>query len=56
MQRQSIHFAGNSSVLRHVISQVAGLLESVEGDRKMRAFGAIDITIEQKVVILEVKI
>lgn len=54
MQRQSIHYGGNTSVLRHVISQVAGLLESIEGDKKMRAFGAIDITIEQKIVILEV--
>lgn len=54
MQRQSIHYSGNTSVLRHIISQVAGLLESIEGDKKMRAFGTVDITIEQKVVILEV--
>lgn len=54
MQRQSLHYTGNPTVLRHIISQVAGLLESIEGDKKMRAFGAVDITIEQKVVILEV--
>ncbi|CAH1979755.1 unnamed protein product [Acanthoscelides obtectus] len=53
MQRQSLHYSGNSSVLRHLISQVAGLLESIEGDKKMRAFNAVDITIEPKIVILE---
>nr|CAH7712380.1 unnamed protein product [Callosobruchus chinensis]CAH7758080.1 unnamed protein product [Callosobruchus chinensis] len=55
MQRQSLHYSGNSNVLRHLISQVAGLLESIEGDKKMRAFNAVDITIEPKIVILEVK-
>nr|CAH7712379.1 unnamed protein product [Callosobruchus chinensis]CAH7758079.1 unnamed protein product [Callosobruchus chinensis] len=53
MQRQSLHYSGNSNVLRHLISQVAGLLESIEGDKKMRAFNAVDITIEPKIVILE---
>ncbi|VEN43659.1 unnamed protein product [Callosobruchus maculatus] len=55
MQRQSLHYSGNSNVLRHLISQVAGLLESIDGDKKMRAFNAVDITIEPKIVILEVR-
>lgn len=54
MQRQSLHYAGNTGVLRHLISQVAGLLEPLEGEKKMRAFNAIDITLEQKIVTLEV--
>jgi hypothetical protein len=54
MQRQSIHYSGNTGVLRHLITQVAGLLEPVEGDKKTRAFNAIDITIDSKIVTLEV--
>lgn len=52
-QRQSIHFSGSIAVLRHLITQVAGLLMSLEGDKKMRAFGAIDILMENKVITLE---
>ena len=54
MQRQSIHYSGNMGVLRHLITQVAGLLEPVEGDKKTRAFNAVDITIDNKIVTLEV--
>lgn len=54
MQRQSIHYSGNIGALRYLISQVAGLLESIEGDKKMRAFNAIDITLDHKIVTLEV--
>ncbi|XP_074042176.1 cleavage and polyadenylation specificity factor 73 isoform X3 [Leptinotarsa decemlineata] len=53
MQRQSLHFSGNTGVLRYMISQVAGLLDSIDGDKKMRAFNAVDITIDQKIVTLE---
>ncbi|XP_063907191.1 cleavage and polyadenylation specificity factor 73-like isoform X2 [Zophobas morio] len=53
MQRQSIHYSGNTGVLRHLITQVAGLLEPIEGDKKVRAFNAIDITIENKIITLE---
>lgn len=56
MQRQSLHYSGNVAVLRHLISQVAGLLEPLEGEKKMRAFNAIDITLDQKIVTLEVSI
>lgn len=54
IQRQSIHYSGSLSVLRHFITQVAGLLETLEGDKKMRAFNAVDIIIESKIVTLEV--
>ncbi|XP_050506835.1 cleavage and polyadenylation specificity factor 73 [Diabrotica virgifera virgifera] len=53
MQRQSLHFACNVAMLRHMLTQVAGLLEPIDGDKKLKAFNAIDITIEQKVVTLE---
>ncbi|XP_063907199.1 cleavage and polyadenylation specificity factor 73-like [Zophobas morio] len=53
MQRQSIHYSGNMGVLRHFITQVAGLLEPIAGDKKVRAFKAIDITIENKIITLE---
>ncbi|XP_025831653.1 cleavage and polyadenylation specificity factor 73 [Agrilus planipennis] len=53
MQRQSVYYSGTINVLRHFVTQIAGLLETIEGDRKMRAFGSIDITIENKVVVLE---
>lgn len=54
MQRLSIHYSGSLNVLRHFVTQVAGLLESIEGDRKLRAYNAIDISIENKIVTLEV--
>lgn len=54
MQRQSIHYSGSIAVLRYLVTQVAGLLETIEGDRKMRAFNVVDITIENKIVTLEV--
>lgn len=53
VQRQSLHYSGSPNVLRNFITQVAGLLETVEGERKMRAFNAVDITIENKIVTLE---
>ncbi|KAK9710972.1 Beta-Casp domain [Popillia japonica] len=53
MQRQSIHYGGSLSVLRHLITQVAGIIETIEGDKKMRAFNAIDISVENKIISLE---
>lgn len=54
IQRQSLHFSVSITVLRHFITQVAGLLETVEGEKKLRAFGAIDISFENRIVTLEV--
>ena len=53
-QRQSIHYSGSLNVLRHLITQVAGLVETIDGDKKMKAFKAIDISIEGKIISLEV--
>ncbi|KAI4469267.1 cleavage and polyadenylation specificity factor family member [Holotrichia oblita] len=53
MQRQSIHYGGSLSVLRHLITQVAGIIETIEGDKKMRAFNAIEISVENKIISLE---
>lgn len=55
MQRQSVLYSGNAVILKHLITQVAGLLETVESDKRLRAFNAIDIIIEPKIVILEVR-
>lgn len=51
MQRQSIHYSGKTLALRHVIAQIAGPLEG-EGN-KLRAFNAVDVTINKQVVELE---
>lgn len=53
IQRQSVHFSGSPVVLRYLIQQLAGTLDIIEGDRKMRAFDAIDIIFENKVVTIE---
>ncbi|XP_076267356.1 cleavage and polyadenylation specificity factor 73 [Rhynchophorus ferrugineus] len=52
-QRQSLHYSGNANVLRHMLAQVCGLMEPIEGDKKMRAFNTVEITIEPKLVTLE---
>ncbi|XP_066245733.1 cleavage and polyadenylation specificity factor 73 [Euwallacea similis] len=52
-QRQSLSYSGNPGVLKHMLAQVCGLMETLEGDRKMRAFNSVDITIEPKMVTLE---
>nr|XP_022905730.1 cleavage and polyadenylation specificity factor 73 [Onthophagus taurus] len=53
MQRQSLHYSGSIVVLRHFITQVAGLVETLEGDKKMRAFNAVDISYDNKIISLE---
>ncbi|XP_030767402.1 cleavage and polyadenylation specificity factor 73 [Sitophilus oryzae] len=52
-QRQSLHYSGNSGVLRHLLSQVCGLMETLDGNKRMKAFNAVEITIEPKLVTLE---
>lgn len=52
-QRQSLHYSGNPGVLRHLLAQVCGLMETLEGERKIKAFNAVEITIEPKMVTLE---
>ncbi|KAH1014849.1 cleavage and polyadenylation specificity factor 73 [Dendroctonus ponderosae] len=52
-QRQSLAYSGNPGVLRHLLAQVCGLMENLEGDKRMKAFNAVEIIIEPKMVILE---
>lgn len=54
IQRQSIFYGGSLSVLRHLICQLAGTIEPIEGEKKFKVFNNIEITIENKVVTLEV--
>lgn len=55
IQRQSIFYGGSLSVLRHLICQLAGTIEPIEGEKKFKVFNNIEITIENKVVTLEVR-
>lgn len=57
-QRQSIYYSGDLGMLQYLVQQLAGELETVEGeklDKKQifRAFGAIDIIYEPRMVTLE---
>lgn len=57
-QRQSIFYAGSKELLEYLLTQLAGQLEHVKGDPSnkkqiLRAFGAIDVIIEAKMVTLE---
>lgn len=56
IQRQSVHFSGSTNVLKYLLTQLAGGIENIEGDRKMRAFDSIDITFENKIVTIEVRV
>lgn len=53
IQQQSIHFTGSMNVLRLLLTQLTGTVEALE-DKKLRAFQAIDITLDNKMVTLEV--
>jgi len=56
-QRQSIFYTGGPALLQHLLQHTAGEVEVVEedGDRKkvIRAFGAIDVICEPRLVTLE---
>lgn len=52
-QRQSIYFSGSFEFLRFMVAQVSGEVEVVEDNRVLRAFGAVDLVIERKMVTLE---
>jgi cleavage and polyadenylation specificity factor subunit 3 len=53
LQRQSIHYSGALPVLQLLLSQVSGNVEMLEGN-KMRVFQNVDITLDNKIVMLEV--
>jgi cleavage and polyadenylation specificity factor subunit 3 len=53
IQRQSIHYSGGLPVLRHLLTQVAGNAEVLE-DKKLRVFQNVEVTLDNKIVTLEV--
>ena len=52
-QRQSIYYAGSFDFLKFMVAQVSGEVELVEENRVLRAFRAVDIVVERKMVTLE---
>ena len=52
-QRQSIYFSGSFDFLRFMVAQVSGEVEVVEENRVLRAFKAVDLVVERKMVTLE---
>ncbi|CAB3379128.1 Hypothetical predicted protein [Cloeon dipterum] len=52
VQRQSMHYNGPINLLQHILTQLAGPVESLE-DKKLRIFGCIDLTLVDKCVTLE---
>ena len=53
VQRQSVHYGGSLSTLQCLISQLSGPLDKID-DNKFRVFQTIEITIDNKIAILEV--
>lgn len=56
-QRQSVHYSGSHQLLQYMVQQLAGEVETVEAEKTekkiIRAFGAIDIVYEARMVTLE---
>ncbi|XP_075236661.1 cleavage and polyadenylation specificity factor 73 [Lycorma delicatula] len=52
VQQQSVYFSGSQNVLKHLLFQLSGAVQSVD-DKKMKVFGCIDLTFENKMVTLE---
>lgn len=53
-QQQSVSFSGSLSVLKFLLSHLAGCLEQLD-DKKLRVYKAIDISIESRMAVLEVR-
>merc|ERR1739848_945226 len=54
-QRQSIYFSGSFDLLRFMVTQVSGEVEVVEVNKVLRAFNAVDLVVERRMVTLEWK-
>lgn len=52
IQQQSVYYSGSISVLRSLISHLAGPVETLD-EKRLRAFGCIEITLEKCIVVLE---
>jgi cleavage and polyadenylation specificity factor subunit 3 len=53
IQRQSVHYSGAMPMLRHLLVQVAGNVEVLE-EKKLRVFQNVDLTLDNKIITLEV--
>jgi len=53
-QRQSIPWGSSLTTLELLLDRIgAGCVEVVEADRKLRVFGCIELTVEQKIIVME---
>lgn len=52
-QQQSVSFSGSLAVLKFLLSHLAGCLEQLD-DKRLRVYKAIDISIENRMAVLEV--
>ncbi|KAH8292086.1 hypothetical protein KR054_004588, partial [Drosophila jambulina] len=53
-QRQSIPWGSSLATLEILLDRIgAGCVETVEADRKLRVFGCIELTVEQKIIVME---
>lgn len=53
IQRLSVYYSGQLNILKYLLSQVCGSIDPVD-EKKFRVFKNIDITVEGKVITLEV--
>ncbi|XP_065207621.1 cleavage and polyadenylation specificity factor 73 [Planococcus citri] len=51
-QQQSVSFSGSLAVLKFLLSHLAGCLEQLD-DKRLRVYKAIDISIENRMAVLE---
>lgn len=53
-QRQSIPWGSSLSTLELLLDRIgAGCVEVLEAERKLRVFGCIELTVEQKIIVME---
>lgn len=52
IQRMSFHYAGSVSVLKSLLTQIAGAPKVID-DKKLRVFDCVDITIDGNLITLE---
>lgn len=53
VQQQSVFFGGSLNVLKHLLFQLAGAVQSID-DKRMKVFGCVDLVLENKIATLEV--
>uniref|UniRef100_A0ABD2WL54 Cleavage and polyadenylation specificity factor subunit 3 n=1 Tax=Trichogramma kaykai TaxID=54128 RepID=A0ABD2WL54_9HYME len=52
VQRQSVYYSAPLPTLKHLLTQIAGTLETID-DKKLRVFKNVDLTIEGKIITME---